>query len=346
MPLVQQWNIGFERQLPLAITLEVNYVGNHAVHLSYNLQENQVPLASVDAVGLANSTKATQDSLQYKTLTGFTTNDNIGRSNYNALQASVRRNFNKRLAILSNYTYAKSLDDGTTIYNFSAPNGTANSQYPVDNPNHIEDYAVSNIDTKQTLNITAIYTTPGPWWLRDWHISPVFFGRTGLPLNITQSGAGIPGASQRPNGNPQLVKQHPVVVGNRVQYFESVGSGDFPLTVSGPVYAKVSGTRTEIQHGGFGSVPRDSNRCPGEVDFDASISKDFKIFKKMDFRFRMDAFNVINHTNFSAPSGSLSVTTPGPSNAPYPSFIGATGFGQISGTTNARQMQASGRFFF
>jgi hypothetical protein len=50
MPLVQQWNIGFERQLPLALTLEVNYVGNHATHLSYNLNENQVPLASVPAV--------------------------------------------------------------------------------------------------------------------------------------------------------------------------------------------------------------------------------------------------------------------------------------------------------
>ncbi len=36
IPLTQQWNLGFERQLPLAITLEVNYVGNHSLHLSYN----------------------------------------------------------------------------------------------------------------------------------------------------------------------------------------------------------------------------------------------------------------------------------------------------------------------
>ena len=46
MPLVQQWNFGFERQLPLSLTLEVNYVGNHALHLSYNLNENVVPLSS------------------------------------------------------------------------------------------------------------------------------------------------------------------------------------------------------------------------------------------------------------------------------------------------------------
>ena len=73
-------------------------------------------------------------------------NNNIGGSNYNALQVSVRRQFNTRLAVLSNYTYSKSMDDGSTIYNFSAPNGTANSQYPVAGPNFIKDFAVSNID--------------------------------------------------------------------------------------------------------------------------------------------------------------------------------------------------------
>ncbi len=30
-----------------ALTFEVNYVGNHALHLSYNVNQNQVPLSSV-----------------------------------------------------------------------------------------------------------------------------------------------------------------------------------------------------------------------------------------------------------------------------------------------------------
>ncbi len=96
------------------------------------------------------------------------------------------------------------MDDGSTIYNFSAPNGTANSQYPVAGPNFVHDFAPSNIDVQHVANIAMIYTTPGPWWLRNWHISPVFIGHTGLPINITQS-AEIPGASQRPNGDSQLI---------------------------------------------------------------------------------------------------------------------------------------------
>jgi len=345
MPLVQQWNVGFQRQLPLALVLEVNYIGNHALHLSYNLNENVVPLALVPAVTLANTSVATQNASQFPNLKQFTTNDNIGNSNYNGLQVTVRRDFNSRLAILSNYTYAKSEDDGTTIYNFSAPNGTANSQYPVDSPARIKDFTVSNIDVKHTLNIAAIYTTPGPWYLRNWHISPVFIGHTGLPVNITQTSE-IPGSSQRPNGNPQFLKlAHPTLNGAALQYYDSATDPNFPLTPSGPVYNTISGKRTQIVATGFGNVSRDSNREPGEVDFDASVSKDFQLYRRFAFQFRVDAFNAINHVNFTAPSGSLSITEN--TNAPtVASFNGSTSFGKITGTQSPRTLQISTRFFF
>jgi hypothetical protein len=345
MPLVQQWNIGFQRQLPLLLTLEVNYIGNHALHLSYNVGENQVPLSSVDAVTLANTSVATQNSLQFPNLKPFTVNSNIGTSNYNGLQVSVRRQFNTRIAVLSNYAYSKTMDDGSTIYNFSAPNGTANSQYPVDGPNRIKDVAPSNIDSQHVLNIAMVYTTPGPWWLRNWHISPVFVGHTGLPINITQN-LGIPGASQRPNGDPRLLKlANPTLNGAALQYYDSAADPNFPLTASGPVYNTINGVRTRIVATGFGNVSRDSNRAPGEVDFDASVSKDFKIHEALNFQFRVDAFNVINHTNFQAPSGALSVTAD-PNNPTRATFATSSGFGKITGTQPNRQMQVSARFFF
>ena len=342
MPLVQQWNLGFQRQLPLLLTLEVNYIGNHALHLSYNVNENQVPLSSVDAVTLANTSVATQNSLQFPNLKSFTVNSNIGTSNYNGLQVSVRRQFNTRIAVLSNYTYSKTMDDGSTIYNFSAPNGTANSQYPVAGPNFMHDVAPSNIDSQHVLNIAMVYTTSGPWWLRNWHISPVFVGHTGLPVNITQN-LGIPGASQRPNGDPRLLKlTKPTLNGPALQYFDSAADPSFPLTASGPVYNTINGVRTRIVATGFGNVSRDSNRAPGEADFDASVSKDFKIHEALNFQFRVDAFNVINHTNFQAPSGGLSVTAVG-TNA---TFASSSGFGKITATQPNRQMQLSARFFF
>jgi hypothetical protein len=345
MPMVQQWNLGFQRQLPLLLTLEVNYIGNHALHLSYNAGENQVPLSSVDAVTLANTSLATQNAQQFPNLKSFTVNSNIGTSNYNGLQVSVRRQFNTRIAVLSNYAYSKTMDDGSTIYNFSAPNGTANSQYPVDGPNRIKDVAPSNIDSQHVLNIAMVYTTPGPWWLRNWHISPVFVGHTGLPINITQTNE-IPGSSQRPNGDPRLLKlANPTLNGSALQYYDSAADPNFPLTASGPVYNTINGVRTRIVATGFGNVSRDSNRAPGEVDFDASVSKDFKIHEALNFQFRVDAFNVINHTNFQAPSGALSVTAD-PNNPTKATFATSSGFGKITGTQPNRQMQVSARFFF
>jgi hypothetical protein len=38
------------------------------------------------------------------------------------------------------------------------------------------------------------------------------------------------------------------------------------------------------------------------VDFDASVSKDFALYERLKFQFRVDAFNFINHTNLQSPS--------------------------------------------
>ncbi len=343
MPVVEQYNLGVQRQLPLALTLEVNYVGNHALHLSYNLSENQVPFTSVPAVTLANSSLATQNALPFPNLKSFTVNNNTGGSNYNSLQVTLKRQFDRQLAILSNFTYSKSMDDGSTIYNFSAPNGTANSQYPVDSPFFIHDIAPSSIDVGKVFNLAIIYTTGGPWWMKGWHLSPVLVARTGLPINITQTNE-IPGASQRPNGNPQLVKlAHPTLNGSALQYWDSPQTDpNFPLTPSGPVYNTINATRTQIVATGFGNVSRDSNRAPGELDVDASLAKDFQLYKRLNFQLRLDAFNVINHTNFASPNGSLSVTEVG-TNA---TFATSSGFGKITGTQPNRTMQVSSRFFF
>ena len=343
MSLVQQWNAGIERRLPLSLTLEVNYVGNHALHLPYLIPKNIVPLSQADVVTQGNSTAATQNALPFPSIKSFTEVDNVGNSNYNSLQVSVRRQFNTRLAILSNYTFAKSLDDGSTIYNYSAPNGTANAQYTADGPDRARDWAVSNIDAKHTVNIAVIYTTPGPWWLRDWHIAPVFIGNTGLPVNITQTNE-IPNVSQqRPNGDPRNLKlAHPTINGPSLQYFDSATDPAFPLTPSGPVYNTINGVRTRIVDAGFGNVPRDSNRSPGEADFDASVSKDFTLYKTLKFQFRIDAFNVINHTNFTLPTTSLTVTESGTSAL----FSTSSSFGKITGTRSPRTMQASARFSF
>ncbi len=346
MSMIEQYNFGFQRTLPLLLTLEANYVGNHGLHLPYVAGENQVPLAQVPAVTLANTSLTTQNARQFPNLGAFATTNNIGGSRYNALQVTVRRDFRSNLAILSNYTWSKEMDDASTIYNFSAPNGTGNSQYAVDNASKIKDFSVGSIDVRHIANIAIIYTTGGPKWLRDFHIAPVFLGHTGLPINITQTNE-IPGSSQRPNGNPQAVRlTQQYVNGSAIQYYASAANTNFPLTPSGPAYLTLNGVRTQVISTGFGNVGRDSNRAPGEVDVNASISKDFPIYDRLHFQFRVDAFNLINHTNLGSPSGALSVAAD-PINPNTVSFAtNSNGFGKITSAQPNRTLQLSTRFYF
>ena len=354
MPMVQQWNLGVQRQLPLAVTLEVNYVGNHSLHLPYNIPINLVPLSQANAVTQANTTQATQLAKQFPALQTFSVVRHVGMSNYNSLQVNARRQFNARLKILSSYTYAKALDDGSTIYNFSAPNGTANAQYTGIDDLRKQDYAPSNIDIKHRANIALQYTTGGPKWLRGLNISPAFVGQTGLPINITQNNLFPNVSQQRPNGRAKDVVIKPYFDGAALRYFRkvdntAVGPQAYPLTPSGPVYATINGVRTRVLDSALGTMPRDAARAFGIVQFDASVSKTIPLYKALQLQLRLDAFNVLNHTNFNAPNASLTAAADqvAGSNTFLPDFrAGSNGFGQITSAQSPRNLQLQGRFTF
>lgn len=348
IPMVEQYNLGVQRKLPLAFTVEVNYVGNHALHLPTTIPVNLVPLNAVDAVTLANTTSAAQAVKPYPNLSSWTVLRQVGSSNYNSLQMTLRRQFTSSLAVLSNYTYSKSLDDGSSIYNFSAPNGTANSQYPGIAALRERDYAVSSIDATHTVNVAVVYSSNfGPRILRGFHIAPVFVGQTGFPLNITQSNLFSNAAQQRPNGSARGLRIAPQVNGSSIQYLQSplregALNPAFPLTPSGPQYATINGVRTRIVASGLGDLPRNALRGPGEIQFDASVSKSFPVYRALSFQLRVDAFNVINHTNFIAPNTSLANANTA-SGKPY---FNSPSFGQITSAQPPRQLQLVGRFDF
>lgn len=352
MPLVEQWNLGVQRQIPLGIVTEVNYVGNHSLHLPYNIGVNIVPQAQWTSVSQANTTLASQLAKPFPALNSFTVVRHVGMSNYNSLQVGARRQFRSSLMILTSYTFAKALDDGSTIYNFSAPGGSANAQYVSDPALKRLDYAVSNIDIKHRATIAIQYTTThGPWWMKGWRVAPTFVGQTGLPINITQNNL-IPNVTQqRPNGRAQDIKVTPYIDGNVLRYFKKVetaaGTTDYPLQPSGPIF---NPSRTALlTPAALGNMPRDAIRAYGVIQLDASVSKTFTVWREVQFQFRVDAFNVLNHTNFNAPTASLTAAADqvGTSSNYVANFrAGSNSFGQINSTKDPRNLQLVGRFTF
>lgn len=140
LPYVQNWNFGFQYQLPAQTVMEINYVGNKGTRLIAKgfSQPNNLPFSVVQQYGdilprpwnassgipqpypgfAGTNLQALRPFPQY---TGI--NDifpNIGTSNYNALQVQVTRHFSKGLAFLAAYTWSKAI--GLTDNSIDAEN--------------------------------------------------------------------------------------------------------------------------------------------------------------------------------------------------------------------------------
>jgi hypothetical protein len=73
----------------------------------------------------------------------------------------------------------------------------------------------------------------------------------------------------------------------------------------------------------FGNAGRNSVRGPNFWQVDLAASKTFAVGGPVKFEFRLEAFNLLNHTNFRAPNGNRS----------------AGAFGTITSTYDPRQLQ-------
>lgn len=69
---------------------------------------------------------------------------------------------------------------------------------------------------------------------------------------------------------------------------------------------------------------------PGYEDVDLSLFKNIAVWERLQGRLRLEAFNTLNHTNFST----ISTTT------------SATNYGQVTGTGAARVLQIAAKLTF
>jgi hypothetical protein len=109
-------------------------------------------------------------------------------------------------------------------------------------------------------------------------------------------------------------------------------------------YSTTSGVATKVQTD-WGNIAADSFRGPGYVDFDANLTRSFKIKERMSLTLGIQAYNLFNHPNFANPSGALSsgsfgeiTSTLGPPTSIYGTGQGASVSGRLAVLT--------GRFTF
>jgi hypothetical protein len=347
LPYAEQWNFGVQREVGHGVVAEANYVGSHGVHLAINMPTNTVPYnpAIDSAVGLANTTLATQEARPYPGIGSFNSLNMEGVSTYQALQTSVRKQAGESLTFIVNYTRSKSIDDASGIYSFSQPSGLNLGEFPQQFLN--VNKGLSEFDRPNDITAAVQFRTKGNKWVRNFQVFPMVSAHTGLPLYIGQTNensAQTGTTQQRPEltaaGVSLLTPEVPN--GTSVQYLLPATAPNFPLAPTGPYFTGSGSSRVQVLPVSIGNLGRDVVRAPGQLDFNISVGRTFDVHERLKFTLRMEAYNAINHTNFSAPASSLAIST---SAAGLPVFNAPT-YGLISAAGQARFLQLVGRFDF
>ena len=288
-PYSEQFNLQVERTITQKTLLAVGYVGGVSRRLDYN--SGGVNSATTPGPGTAAQVNARRP---FPYMTNFHYDESIGSGNYNSLQAKLERRFSNGLQFLTSYTWSKSLDTSSGL--FQAENGPGNT---VQNYYDIRsNYGPSGYDVPHFLSVSAVYelpfgkgkpflnTGPAAYVLGGWQVNTVAQLRSGQSYTLSVPGdvanIGVSGGYERPNlvGNPKLA--HPT-------YLAAFNTAAFviPSTFS------------------YGNVGRGTMRSQPYRNDDLSLFKNFPIAEKVNVEFRAEAFNLLNIINPGIPDSSL-----------------------------------------
>ena len=150
-----------------------------------------------------------------------------------------------------------------------------------------------------------------------WSVSGVTKLAKGIPITLSESG------DRSETGTNEDVPNY--TVGNLAA---GGPEGDHNPRHNNPWFNTSLLTAEAI--GQFGNSHRRFITGPGINDTDLALHREFHIHESHSAEFRAEAFNVFNHTYFSAPSGSFT----------------SSSFGRITAATNPRVLQLAWKYRF
>jgi hypothetical protein len=225
---------------------------------------------------------------------------NIGHANYNALELSARHS-SGRLEFSAAYTYSKSLDQSSNI------GGEVNPFNPS------LSYALSSFDVKHNFVLSYDYQLPFDRLVRSGRLGSRMLTQGWSLSGITRFASGFP-ITMANNGDNSLIGTNPNGVNN--------SSIDEPNYSGAPLYLnhnpRNAGNNyfnsTAFSMNALGTPGNSKRRFfygPGADNYDMAVAKKLSLESK-SLLFRVEAFNVFNHTQFNGPGsvdGNIGSTT-------------------------------------
>lgn len=352
-PYSIQWNFNLQYELPDDWLVDAAYAGNSGVKLlGTGVQFNQMPnehQALGDRLneqvenpffgvipsnlGLGRRMVSVGQLLRpYPQFTGLNTPRGYEfHSSYHALQMKVRKRYTTGLQLLAAYTWAKMIDDVSSVAGFL---GAQNPGYT----NHYDkrlDRSLSGLDIAHRLVVNYQYELPfgrgkalldRSGWVNQvvggWQLNGITTMQSGLPMGITSRFNNLNsfGGRQTPN---RVLGQQPLTTG---AVSERLGGrfGSQPY-----LNANAFEQPPDFMFGNMGNIMPDA-REPEYVNWDVSILKDFPFSERVRLQFRAEFINFFNHTVFRRPNTSF----------------GNNNFGNITAAESARIGQLGLKLYF
>ena len=317
-PMIQNWFLSVQRQLPKDTVFELSYNGNHSLRLPIIADYNQA--AAYDP----NHPLAYTARTPIPTFGPITWLDPAGDNHYNGLSARVEHRFSRGLYVLNSFTWGRAMGDSEQALEYYAGYYQAN---PQNIHNLSAEKGPSSFDVKLNNVTTVIYQLPfgrgrqigahmnavADAVVGGWEITSINTGHTGTPLDVTYSATGnniVSSLSNDYRGQPFL---RPNVTGSAVGQSRSAMLNTYfaGYTFSVPP-----------ANAPYGAVGRNSFRAPDFDQWDFSADKNFRISETIRLQFRAEFFNVLNHTNFGIPNTQITSAAFGTIRSTYPSRQG------------------------
>jgi hypothetical protein len=347
-PYAMRWNFGIQHSITPNLMLEVDYIGNHSIHLPIDFtQLNGLPRSILSTLGTRDANQSYLTSTATNPFSGLQTTQNtasttpaqllakypefpvgdsgsgwsggggvleqglnVGSSNFESLNARLEKRVSHGLNFVFNYVYAKLMERMTWL-NASDP---------------LPEKRVSAQDRNQRYVLAATYQLPigrGQALnlqsgvlnsvLGGWLLNTVYTFQTGAPIMFVNGSSSSPGDYVYFGG--------PLDVNPR-----AVGVPAFNTAVF-----DVKSTDTFNYHLRTFSTMFSNARADGINQFDPSLSKRFVVHESVSVQLRLEAYNAFNHPVFAAPSTTASNVA----------------FGTITATANRfRTLQIGARFTF
>jgi hypothetical protein len=323
---VQSWYLSVQRGIGRNMLLDIAYVGNRADDLLLFANYNQA------LPNNAAGTIALQDRRPNKSFADITYAFNGGQSRYKALQTKFEWRMSRDVTLLSSLTLSETRDNGSQ----SLENANGNFPAPQNFNNLAADFGLSEYNQPYNSTTSFVWALPfgrGRHWASG--ASPV--------VDALIGGWQFAGVNRLNAGEPVTLTYTPLatfVVSGIAQDFR--GANNYRPNVTCDPYAQ--GSAQTIQNWfdkscvtapadpsqPFGNAGRNTVRGPLFWQLDTALSKKFAIGGPAQFEFRLEAFNLLNRTNFRAPNGNRS----------------SGAFGTITSTYDPRQLQLGFKFLW